>query len=52
MSRGGELGHPQPETVMDMIIRKFNYVRSVLAATHRAERGIGRMLKHSPGFQV
>jgi hypothetical protein len=37
---------------MYLIIRKFHRLRSVAEAARRAESGIGRMLKQSPGFRA
>jgi hypothetical protein len=39
------------ETVMYLVIRKFNHMRSVAEAARRAESGLGRLLKQLPGFQ-
>jgi hypothetical protein len=36
---------------MYLVIRKFNHMRSVAEAARRAESGLGRLLKQSPGFQ-
>ena len=35
---------------MYLVIRKFNHMRSVAEAARRAESGLGRLLKQSPGF--
>lgn len=36
---------------MYVVIRKSNRMRSVAEAARRAESGLGRMLKQTPGFQ-
>lgn len=36
---------------MYLVIRKFNQISSMAEAARRAESGLGRLLKQSPGFQ-
>jgi hypothetical protein len=36
---------------MYLVIRKFSRMRTVREAAHRAETGIGQLMKQSPGFR-
>jgi hypothetical protein len=36
---------------MYLVIRKFDRISSMAEAAHRAESGIGQVLKQSPGFK-
>jgi hypothetical protein len=40
----------QQEATMYLVIRKFNHISSMAEAARRAESGLGRLLKQSPGF--